>query len=283
MTGERPLVVIEPPSLWRLRPLAELARLPHFSDLLRTLSAHRIKVRYKQSRLGIAWAVLQPVSMMLVFTLMFSFLGGAPSHGVPYPLFAYAALLPWTLFASGLQNSAGALTGHAALLTKVYFPREILPLTYVIAALVDFAIACSALAVLMFWYRTPLEATALWSVVAIVVLAGFVVAAGLLLSALQVRFRDVALAMPVLLQVWLFASPVLYSLDDVRHKLGGPLYALYLLNPMAGIIDGFRKALVLHAPPDMRALAVSALVTAALLPASYLYFKFTEATMADVV
>jgi lipopolysaccharide transport system permease protein len=281
MTSQRPVLVIEPRSLWRLRPLAELARLPHFSDLLRTLSAHRIKVRYKQSRLGIAWAVLQPLSMMLVFTLMFSFLGGAPS--VPYPLFAYAALLPWTLFSSGLQNSSGALTGHAALLTKVYFPREILPLTYVVAALVDFAIACSALAALMLWYHTPLAVTALWGIVAIVILAAFVVGAGLFLSALQVRFRDVALAMPVLLQVWLFASPVLYSLDDVRHKLGDPLYALYLLNPMAGIIDGFRRALVLQTEPDMRALAISALVTAALLPAAYLYFKFTEATMADVV
>lgn len=283
MTADRPLVVIEPPSLWRLRPVAALARLPHFADLLWTLSAHRIKVRYKQSRLGVAWAVLQPVSMMLVFTLMFSFLGGAPTHAVPYPLFAYAALLPWTLFSSGLQSAAGALTGHAALLTKVYFPREILPLTYVVAALVDFLIACSALAVLMFWYRTPLTAEALIGVVAIVILSAFVVAAGLFLSALQVRFRDVALAMPVLLQVWLFASPVLYSLDDVRHTLGDRLFALYLLNPMAGIIDGFRNAVVLHAPPDMRALAMSALVTAALLPAAYLYFKYTEATMADVV
>jgi lipopolysaccharide transport system permease protein len=283
MMGQRQVTIIEPPSLWRVRPLAELARLPHFSDLLRTLSTHRVKVRYKQSRLGIAWAVLQPVSMMLVFTLMFSFLGGAPNHGVPYPLFAYAALLPWTAFSSGLQNSAGALTGHAALLTKVYFPREILPLTYVMAALVDFAIACSGLAVLMLWYRTPLGATALWGIAAIAILAIFIIAAGLFLSALQVRFRDVALGMPVLLQVWLFASPVLYSLDDVRHKLGDPLYALYLLNPMAGIVDGFRRTLVLHAAPDLRALAVSALVTAALLPAAYVYFKFTEATMADVV
>jgi lipopolysaccharide transport system permease protein len=279
----RHVTVIEPPSFRRLNLAAELARLPHFSDLFRTLSVHRINVRYKQSRLGILWAVLQPLSMMLVFTLMFSFLGAAPSGGVPYALFVYSALLPWSEFSSGLQTSSSALTSHAALLTKVYFPRELLPLTYVVAALTDLTIASTALAGLMFWYRLPLTHFAWWAVPAVLVMTIFLTGMGLLFSAVQVRYRDVALALPVLLQVWLFATPVLYPLEMARHALPPHLFALYLVNPMAGVVDTFRRALVLQQAPDAYALGVGALVACAVLPASYLYFKFTELTMADVI
>lgn len=279
----RPITVIEPPTPWRLNPVAELARLPAFFDLLWTLSVHRLKVRYKQSRLGFAWAMLQPLAMMLVFTLMFSFIGGAPAQGVPYALFAYSALLPWSAFSSGLSSATGALTGHAGLLTKVYFPREILPLTYVVAALVDFAIASVVLAGLMAWYRVVPGPTAVWALAALALLTAFLVASGLLLSALQVRYRDVGLAMPVLLQVWLFATPVLYPLDAVRQVLSPFFYSLYVLNPLAGIIETFRRSLVLHRPPDVLALGMAALVTALLLPAAYTYFKFQERTMADLV
>lgn len=279
----RRVTIIEPPSIWRLSPAAELARLSQFGDLLRTLSTHRIKVRYKQSRLGIVWAVLQPLSMMLVFTLMFSFLGNVPSQGVPYALFAYSALLPWSAFSSGLQTSASALTSHASLLTKVYFPRELLPLTYVFAALTDLAIASTALAGLMLWYRVPLTSLAWWALPALVLMTTFLLAAGLLLSAVQVRYRDVGLAMPVLMQIWLFATPVLYPLDLARHALPPHLFALYVANPMAGVVDTFRRALVLQQAPDVHALAIGALVTCALLPVSYLYFKYTELTMADVI
>src|SRR5688572_22393202 len=205
----RPTTVFEPPAFWRVRPFAALRRLRQFADLFLTLSLHRIKVRYTQSRLGLLWAILQPVAMMLVFTLMFAFLRTAPSGDVPFPLFAYAALLPWTVFSSGLTNACTALTSHAALLTKVYFPREILPLTYIVAALVDMAIASLGLVVLMLWFGVPLTITALWSLPAIALLAGFLVGLGLLLSALQVHYRDVGLAMPVLVQIWLFATPVL--------------------------------------------------------------------------
>src|SRR4051812_12800929 len=148
----RTTTIFEPPALLRLRPLAGLARLREFSDLFFTLSVHRVKVRYKQSRLGILWAVVQPLAMMLVFTLMFTFVRAVPGGDVPFPLFAYSALIPWTMFASGLTNACTALTSHAALLTKVYFPREILPLTYVVVALVDAAIASIALAALMIWF-----------------------------------------------------------------------------------------------------------------------------------
>jgi len=266
-----------------VRPVEALARLPRFYDLLRTLSVHRIRVRYKQSRLGIAWAVLQPLAMMLVFVLMFSFVGGAPDEGVPYPLFAYAALLPWSAFTAGLSSATTSLTSHAGLLTKVYFPREILPLTYVVAALTDFLIASVALAALMLWYGVALTPLALWAVAAIALLALLLTGAGLLLSALQVRHRDVGIAIPVLLQVWMFVSPVVYPLSLVEGRLQPPLYTIYLLNPLAGIVDTFRRAVVLHAAPDPLALGIAAAVTLALLPAAYVYFKFAELTMADAV
>jgi lipopolysaccharide transport system permease protein len=279
----RPLTVYEPPALRLVRPLAALGRLREHRDLLLTLSLHRIKVRYQQSRLGILWAVLQPLAMMLVFTLMFSLLRSAPSGDTPFPLFAYAALVPWTTFASGLTNAASALTSHASLLTKASFPREILPLTYVVAALVDVALASLLLVVLMLWFGVALTSTALWAVPAIALLALFLLGLSLFLSALQVRFRDVALAMPVVVQVWLFATPVLYPLETVRGALPPWLYAAYTLNPMAGIVDTFRRGVVLHQAPDLQALATAAVLTGLLLPAAYLYFTFTERTVADIV
>lgn len=165
----------------------------------------------------------------------------------------------------------------------MYFPREILPLTYAVAALTDFAIASLALAALMAWYAVPLTLTALWAVPAIAIMALFLVAMGLLLSTLQVRYRDVGLAMPVLLQIWLFSSPILYPLSVVQNALSREVYALYLLNPIAGVVDTFRRGVVLHEAPDLQALGTAALVTAVLLPAAYVYFKYTEMTMADVI
>jgi lipopolysaccharide transport system permease protein len=279
----RPITVYEPPALRRVRPLAALNQLRDHGDLLLTLSLHRVRVRYKQSRLGLLWAVLQPLAMMLVFTLMFSFLRTAPGGEAPFPLFAYSALIPWTVFAGGLANAATALTSHASLLTKAAFPREILPVTYVVAAVVDLALASLLLVVLMIWFGVSLTWAALWAIPAIALLILFLLGLGLFLSALQVRYRDVALAMPVLIQIWLFATPVIYSLDTVRAALPPSLYAVYVLNPMAGIVDTFRRGVVLHQAPDVQALVTTAVITLLLLPASYLYFKYTERTVADVV
>lgn len=279
----RSTTVFEPPAFWRVRPFAALARLVQFSDLFVTLSLHRVKVRYKQSRVGVAWALVQPLAMMLVFTLMFTFLRAAPSGEIPFPLFAYSALIPWTMFSGGLTSACTALTGHAALLTKVSFPREILPLTYVVAALVDMSIASIALLGLMIWYAVPLTAMAIWALPAIATLTVFLVGLGLLLSALQVHYRDVGLAMPVLVQIWLFATPVLYPLSTVEAALPTPLYTLYTMNPMAGVVDTFRRAVVLHQPPDFQALGLAMLVAALLVPLAYVYFKYVELTMADVV
>ena len=279
----RPTIVFEPPALRRVRPFAALAELREHSDLLLTLSVHRVKVRYKQSRLGILWAVVQPLAMMLVFTLMFTFLRTAPSGNVPFPLFAYAALIPWTMFAGGLTSASGALTSHAPLLTKAYFPREILPLTYIVAALLDFVLASLLLPVLMIWFGVPLTWMALWTLPALALLLVFLVGLGLFLSALQVRYRDISLAMPVLMQVWLFATPVIYPLETVRAALPPSLYALYTLNPMAGIVDTFRRAVVLAQMPDVQALATAAVVGMLLVPAAYVYFKYIERTVADIV
>jgi lipopolysaccharide transport system permease protein len=279
----RPTVVYEPPALRRIHPIAALHSLRQFSDLFLTLSLHRINVRYKQSRLGILWAVIQPLAMMVVFTLMFTLVRANPGGAVPFPLFAYAALVPWTMFSSGLSAASGALTSHASLLTKVAFPREILPLTYVVAAIVDFLLASVVLFGLMLWFGVSPTSTALWAVPAIIVLVAFLIGLAFLLAAVQVRYRDVGLAMPVLLQVWLFASPVLYSLDAVKSALPESLYFLYTLNPVAGVVDTFRRALVLHQPPDATALAMSAAVALLLLPFAYVYFKYVELTAADTV
>ncbi len=207
--------------------------------------------------------------MMLVFTAVFARLVHVPSEGVPYALFAYAGLLPWTCFSSAVSNSTNSLVGHAQLVTKVFFPREILPLSYVIAAGVDLAIGAAVLVGLAIYYSVPLTAE-LWFVVPIVaVLGGYALACGLVLSAVQVRFRDVGVALPIALQLLMFASPVLYPLRVVPAQWR----TLYLLNPLAGLIDGFRRS-VLGMPVDGQALLVGAAVTMVALPLAYVAFKY---------
>jgi lipopolysaccharide transport system permease protein len=279
----RQITVIEPPSLSDLRPSRALRTLPRFADLLLTLTAHRLKVRYKRSHLGVLWAVIQPLAMMLVFTLMWLVLGRAPAGEVPYALFAFSALVPWTAFAGGLSNATNSLTAHAALLTKVYFPREILPLTYVLAALVDFGLGSLALFAMMWWFGVPLSPTIVWSVPAILLLALHLTACSLLVAAVQVYHRDIGIAMPLLVQLWMFATPVIYPLNAVKAALPASLYQLYILNPMTGIVETFRRAVVLHQAPMFDALASSLIVTVVLLPLAFVYFKWLERTMADSI
>ena len=256
-----------------------LRRLSEYRDLLRTLSAHRINVRYRQTLLGIAWAVLQPLILMVVFAVVFSRLARMPSEGVPYALFAYAALLPWTFFSTAVVNATGSLVNHTQLITKVYFPREILPLTYVIAALFDFALGLVALAALMAWYDVAIRTTALLIVPLVAVMAAWALAVSLITSAIQVRWRDIGVAMPVIVQIGIFVSPVIYPLNVVPE----PWRPVYLLNPMAGVIQSFRDVLLRGERPDGVPLAFAIGVTAVVLPLAYLFFKRAEATMADVV
>lgn len=200
-----------------------------------------------------------------------------PSEGAPYAIFAYSALLPWNYFSSGVANATVSLANHAQFVNKVYFPREILPITYVAAALFDFAVAATLLGGLMIYYSVPLTLNALYAVPILVVLTCFALAMSFLFSATQVRFRDVGVAVPLLLQVWLFATPVIYPLSAVPDRLR----PFYMWNPMVGIIENFRQVILKGAAPEMNSLVISAALAVILLVVSYLYFKWVEATMAD--
>ena len=275
----RPRMVIRPAgSAWRSLG-AHLRALPQYRDLLVTLTAHRINVRYRQTALGVLWAVLQPLLMMAIFTGVFSVLARMPSEGVPYALFAYTALLPWTFFSTALTNATSSLVNHTQLITKVYFPREILPLTYVTAAAFDLAIGCIVLGGLLMWFDIALTVRALFVVPIVLLLVAWALAVALVAAAAQVRWRDVGVAMPLLLQLWMFASPVIYPLGIVPESWRG----WYLLNPMAGIINSFREVLLHGTVPDVEPLQYAAAVTAVALPIAYLLFKRAEATMADIV
>lgn len=273
------VIVIRPASSAWLRVGEHLARLAEYRDLLYTLSAHRISVRYKQTSLGLAWAVLQPLMMMVIFTAVFSVLAKMPGDGTPYALFAYTALLPWTFFSASVTNATNSLVSHTQMITKVYFPREILPITYVVAGAFDFAIGFVVLVALMAWYAVPLTAQA-WMLLPIVALLGlWTLAVSLVLSAVQVRFRDIGVALPVLVQGLMFASPIIYPLSVVPASWR----TWYLLNPIAGIVGSFRDILLHHVPPDPVPLRFAVIVTAVMLPVAYLFFKRAEATMADLI
>ena len=273
----RPKYEIRPASLAGLNLFASLTKLAHYKDLIWTLCVHRVKVRYKQSALGILWAILQPLAVMLIFTFVFSMIARMPSEGAPYAIFAYSALLPWNYFSSGVANATVSLANHAQFVTKVYFPREILPISYVAAALFDFLVASTLLAGLMIYYRVPLTVNAFYAIPIIVVLTCFALAMSFLFSATQVRFRDIGVAVPLLLQVWLFATPVIYPLSAVPERLR----PFYVLNPMVGIIESFRQVILKGTAPEIGPLLFAAIIAIILLIVSYLYFKWVEATMAD--
>ena len=256
-----------------------LRRLADYRDLLRTLSIHRVSVRYRQTLLGVSWAILQPLLMMAIFVTVFSSLARVPSEGMPYALFAYTALLPWTFFSTSVMSATGSLVSHAQLITKVYFPREILPLTYVVAGLFDFVLGLFALVALMTWYAVPITSAAWHLIPVVALLFAWILAMALLLSAAQVRWRDIGVAIPMLIQVGMFVSPVIYPLSLVPEHWR----PWYLLNPLAGIINSFRDVLLRGQQPDAVPLAYAAAVTSVALPIAYVLFKRAEATMADLV
>jgi lipopolysaccharide transport system permease protein len=273
---EFPLLRIEPSRGWaplRLRELWE------YRELLYFLTWRDIKVRYKQTALGAAWAIIQPVSTMLVFSLFFGRLAKVPSDGLPYPLFAYTALLPWNFFANGLAQSSDSLVGNANLIRKVYFPRLVVPLSAVFSGAVDFTIAFTVLLGMMGLYRTAPTANVmclpLFLLVALVTALGI----GLWLSALNVEYRDVKYTVPFLTQFWMFATPIAYP----SSLLSEPWRTIYGLNPMAGVVEGFRWALLgtKTAPGPM--IGVSGAVAVALLVGGLFYFRRMERTFADVV
>jgi lipopolysaccharide transport system permease protein len=277
--ARRRVSLIRPPTLSLANLPGDLAKLAQYRDLLYTLSIHRIKVRYKQSVLGIFWALLQPLAMMLIFTFIFSVIARIKSDGEPYTIFAFTALLPWIYFSSSVSNATNSLVSHAQFVTKVYFPREILPVTYVVAALFDFLVASTLLAALMVYYHVRPTVNLLYALPIVLVLSCFALAVSFLFSATQVRFRDIGVAVPLLMQLWLFATPVIYPLAAVPERLR----PYYVLNPMVGVIENFRQVVLRGQPPEFRTLIFSAAISVVLLIVSYVYFKRVEATMADVI
>lgn len=272
---DEPVIVIEGNKAWSWAQLRELWA---FRELLYFLTWRDIKVRYKQTELGIAWAIIQPLFTMLIFTLFFGRLAGVPSDNVPYPLFAYAGLLAWTFFANAISNSGNSLVGSANLITKVYFPRMIIPGAAVAAGIVDFAIASVILFLLMAYYRITVSWSLLMFPVMVVETTLLALGTGLWLSALNVKYRDVRFALPFLIQLWMFVSPVIYPTSFLPDKYRWILW----LNPMTGIIEGYRSALF-GRPFEWTSMAISTAATFVLLIYSSYVFRRMEKTFADIV
>ncbi len=250
-----------------------------YRGLLYFFAWRDIKVRYKQTVLGAAWAILQPLLTMVVFSFFFGKLARLPSNGIPYPVFSYAALVPWTFFATGMSASANSLVGSANLLRKVYFPRLCIPVAAVLAGLVDFALALVVLLVMMPFYGVVPSANIFWLPVFTLLALASALGVGLWLAAINVQFRDVRYAIPFLTQIWLFVTPVVYP-SSLLHE---PWRTLYGINPMAGVVEGFRFALLGTATLPVDMVVLSTVVSLFLVVSGAFYFRRTERTFADVV
>ena len=269
-------ILIEPVrGIWDLG----LKEVWEYRDLLYFLGWRDVKIRYKQTALGALWAVLQPLLTMLVFSVFFGRLAKVPSDGIPYPVFAYAALLPWQLFAYSLTESANSLISNQNMIKKVYFPRLVVPIASVSAGLVDFAISFVMLLGLMLYYGIRPNAHIAYLPLFVLLAVVTALAVGLWLSALNIRFRDVRYTIPFLTQFWMFITPVAYPSSLIPEKWR----AWYGLNPMAGVVEGFRWALLGSARGHADLIWVSVAVVAALLIGGVVYFRRMEATFADVV
>lgn len=271
-----PTLVIEPTGRW---PKVDLRELWAYRGLFWFLVWRDVKVRYAQTVLGAGWAILQPVLTMLVFTLVFGMFARIPSDGVPYAVFSLAALVPWTYFSTALSGASNSLVSSTNLITKVYFPRLVIPFAPVLAGLVDFAIACVILLGVMVAYGIIPGVLSLL-VVPVLLLAMIATAAGVgcWLAALNIQYRDVKYVTPFLVQVWMYASPIVYPLSLVPERYRG----LYALNPMAGIIEGFRSVLLGTGTVSWPMIGSSLLIGALLLVSGVLYFRRVERLFADV-
>jgi lipopolysaccharide transport system permease protein len=274
--GSHGEVVIRPPGRWGVLSMREL--LGH-RELLYFLTRRELLVRYKQSLFGVAWAVLQPLAMMAIFSIFFGRLAGVPSDGVPYPLFALAGLVPWMFVSQAVSQSAVSLVADSAILSKVYFPRLVIPTGRVLAVLADLAIALVVLLVVMALYGITPEPTVV--VVPALIALAFVtaLAAGTIFAILNVRYRDVTVAVPLLMQLWLFSTPVVYPGSLIT---GGWQY-VYALNPVVSVVGGIRWALLGTPGPSMGAVAVSCASAAILMVIALAYFRKTERYFADVI
>jgi lipopolysaccharide transport system permease protein len=273
-----PLITIERSRSWSPVNLREIWE---YRELLFFLTWRDVKVRYKQTMLGVLWVILQPLVTMLIFTLFFGRLAGldAKTGGIPYPIFAFAGLLPWMFFSNAVINSSNSLVGSVHLITKIYFPRMIIPTAAVAAGLLDFALGFVILTILMMHYGVGITSSLILLPGLVILLTLLALGVGMFLSALHVKYRDIRHALPFLIQLWMFASPVIYPTTLVPERWRWVL----ALNPLTGIIEGFRVALLGGKPIEWNLLAISAAVTVILLIYSALAFKRMEKSFADVI
>jgi lipopolysaccharide transport system permease protein len=276
LVPQAPVTEIEPSAGWVSLRLPELWQ---YRELIYFLVWRDIKVRYKQTLLGAAWAIIQPVFTMAVFAVFFGHLAKMPSDGVPYPIFVFAALVPWTFFANALTQASNSVVGSANLIKKIYFPRLVVPLASVLSGIVDLALAFSVLVLMMMGFSVGFSLRLLWIPLFIVLTITTALAVALWLSALNVEYRDVRYTVPFLTQFWLFATPVAYP----SSLLSEPWRTLYGLNPMVGVVEGFRWALLNIGSSPGSMLAVSSMASVALLLGGAYYFRRLERTFADSV
>ena len=268
-----------------------LKNIVQYRELIAVLAWKNIALRYKQAYFGIGWAILKPLTLMLVFTLVRSFVG-IPSGSVPYPILAFAALMPWIFFQESASEGVQSVVANAALIRKIYFPREAFPITAIMTKLVELGINVLILAGLMAWYGMVPTLHIAWVPLIIVYTMLTSLTIALAGAAINVYYRDMGTALPVLLSLLMYASPVIYPLELVKNKLlveraagawSDALYVLYTLNPLAGIIESFQNVVLRGAPPDFMAMMPGAILVAIMLPLSYLFFKRAESYFADVI
>jgi lipopolysaccharide transport system permease protein len=272
----KPSVVIQPKrGLFQL----DLGSIWQFREMLYFMVWRDVLLRFKQTAVGVTWVVLQPLITMIIFTLIFSKLANLPSDGIPYPVFAFTALLPWFFFSQALMRSSSSVVQNANLITKIYFPRLLIPIAASIAPIVDLVFSFLFLLLLMGWYKI----TPTWGILVLPLFLALAIitslAVGLWSSAINVKYRDVGNIIPFVIQVWMYASPIAYPVSMVPEKWR----LLYSLNPMVGVIEGFRWALLGRKSPDFMLMAVSASVVLVLLVGGIVYFKKMEQTFADVI
>ena len=259
--------------------IAHLRELIRYRDLVLSLALRDIKVRYRQTLLGVAWAVLQPVAFMVIFSLVFGKFGKISSDGTPYPLFSYTGLVPWTFFATALSLAVNSIAANISLVKKIYFPREVFPIGVTIGAFVDFVVASSLVAALMVWYHCSATWQLLWLPWLIVLEIAFIVGTTLVAGAMNVFYRDIKYIVPLAVQLWMFATPVIYPVSKVPEHLRG----WYMLNPMAVIIDGMRRVTLHGQSPELGPLTIATVLVGAFCVFAYRYFKRVEVKFADLI
>jgi lipopolysaccharide transport system permease protein len=262
-----------------LKKFKEFNELFQYKDLLTIWTQREIRIRYKQTFLGGAWAVLQPLALMVIFSIVFGYFVNVPTDGIPYPLFSYSALLPWTFFTTTITFASVSLISNMNLLTKVYFPREVFPIAALGAAFLDFVIASILFIFLMFIYRVDVSITILWFPVLVIMQVLLMLGISFFTSATIVFYRDVRFIVPLLLQIWLFLTPVVYPLSIVPEKF----LPLYMLNPMAGLIDSYRRITIMGQAPQWNFLALNLIIILLIFIFGYILFKRVEHTFADII